>query len=204
MSAWVARRLRFLMKLAKLSLRVLGTAFWTSAALTTCEPSELLTAKVREYAVQAVHKICRSSPKQVTEGGGLRCWERVISAQATPTCLKNGHALLLFLGQTPSKKANRNSPGFWASESESSRIMQTVLEKCLKWEIAVTDTQERSLTGMIDQGFLPFLNLYPWGNASDEDFEPATDLFRAYLKAVRPLIIVCLGHEVNSYIYDQN
>ena len=41
----------------------LGTAFWTSAAQTTCERSEMLTAKVLEYAVQAVHKITRISPK---------------------------------------------------------------------------------------------------------------------------------------------
>ncbi len=81
--------------------------------------------------------------------------------------------------------------------------MLTMLEKFLLWEIALTSNQENAAADMIDQGFLPFLNPYPWGKAGKEDFEPATDLLRVYLQAVRPLIIVCLGHEVNSHIYNR-
>ncbi len=128
----------------------------------------------------------------------------MITAQATPRCLNNEHTILLFLGQTPSKKANRNSPGFWASESETSKIMLTMLEKFLQWEVALTSNQENGVADMIDQGFLPFLNLYAWGKPGKEGFKPATDLLRVYLQAVRPLIIVCLGREVYFHIYNRN
>jgi len=107
--------------------------------------------------------------------------------------VKNEHALLLFLGLTPSKKANRNSPGFWASESETSKIVLTFLERFLQWEVTLTSNQETGVADMIDQGFLPFLNLFAWGKPGKEGFEPATDPLRVYLQLMRPLIIVCLG-----------
>jgi hypothetical protein len=103
----------------------------------------------------------------------------VITAQATLRCLKNEHTILLFLGQTPSKKANRNSPGFWASESETSKIMLTMLEKFLQWEVALTSNQENGAADMIDQGFLPFLNLYAWGNPARRVLSPP-QIFFAY------------------------
>jgi len=112
--------------------------FWTAAAQATREPSKPLTLKVRDYAMQAVHEISRVSPKQGTEGGGLEHWAKVSTTQATPRCLKKEHAILLFFGLTPSKGANRNSPGFWASESETSKIM---LERFLQWEVALTSNQ---------------------------------------------------------------
>ena len=107
----------------------------------------------------------------------------MITAQATPRCLNNEHTIVLFLGQTPSKKANRNSPGFWASESETSKIMLTMLEKFLQWEVALTSNQENGVADMIDQGFLPFLNLYAWGKPGKEGFKPATDLLISRIPA---------------------
>ncbi len=61
--------------------------------------------------------------------------------------------------------------------------MLTMLEKFLQWEVALTSNQENGVADMIDQGFLPFLNLYAWGKPGKEGFKPATDLLISRIPA---------------------
>lgn len=176
----------------------LGTRLISFGVRATQEAPVAFKQTICEYARKAVLQRYGALPKGVKDASGSEQWTRAIVDQATPKVLKNGRAILLILGHSPPTKAIKTSLGFWECDCESSRILLALTKQLTLWETELGVIQPNSVTDIVNEGFLPFVNLYPRGEKQGNNFESATDLLRTYLRTVRPLIVLSLGHEVCS------
>jgi hypothetical protein len=181
-------------------LQNLETRFISMGAQMTQEVSLTSRMAIRNYAQKTTSKTYESPKKPATGIADLSDWSKAVADQATPGILKPGRAILLIVGNCPPAKTVKIPVKIWNSDSESSKVLLATVQQFIQWEEVVGDAQKIKAVDVAKNGFLPFVNLYPQGQTGENNDESATNLLRTYLQAVRPLMVLCLGHEVNSTI----
>ena len=88
-----------------------------------------------------------------------------------------------------------NTP-FWKSDSELSKILLNAIECLGHMEGESNDAQEANAECLVQEDFLPFVDVYPAGYPTQIAFEPAVNLLRSYLHVVRLSGIYYMGKEV--------
>ena len=173
---------------------------WTSRrSSATQEISYQRRIAIRDYACKMRLQASTSQLEQrirTTIPQDSQNWANMISEQATPKVLHNGRSLLLIIGHSPPFKELNTLRSFWKSDSETSKILLNSIDCLGKWEGELNDAQETNAELLVQEGFLPFVNLYSTSRPTQIAFEPAVSLLRSYLQVVRPLIIFCMGKEV--------
>jgi hypothetical protein len=171
----------------------LGTEFFATAAQMTQEISPTSRLAVQRYAQESAAKNYEKTVVSTTRITDATTLAKVLTDQATSRVLKNGRAILLIVGLCPPAKSVKSPMSFWKSDCESSRILLATVQQFVEWEEVVADGQAANSAAT---RFLPFVNLYPQGRAEEEKTESATALLQTYLQALRPLMVLCLGHDV--------
>ena len=174
----------------------LGTKFFATAPEITQEISPTSQLAVQRYAQESAVKDYEQTVVSTTRGADATALAEVLTNQATSRVLKNGRVILLIVGLCPPAKSVKAPVSFWKSDSESSRVLLAMVQQFVKWEEVIADGQASPAANFATTRFLPFVNLYPRGRAGEEETESATSLLQTYLQALRPLMVLCLGHDV--------
>lgn len=174
----------------------LGTRFFATAAQMTKEISPTSRLAVQRYAQESAAKNNEKAVVSTTRVADAAALAKVLTDQATSRVLKNGRAILLIVGLCPPAKSVKASMSFWKSDSESSRILRAIMQQFVIWEEGVTDGQTSTAANFAKTRFLAFVNLYPQGRAGEGKTESEPALLQTYLQALRPLMVLCLGHDV--------
>lgn len=124
--------------------------------------------------------------------------EACLLRQATPTVLSIGCALFTTMA-TDIGQDDHDDSEFYHSGRRSAEVVNACFDQIEHWEKPDGSPFKRGATkAMSNDGYLPFVDLFPWFRKDDHDFGNAGQLLLSYLNATSPLIVLTYG-QLPSY-----
>lgn len=126
----------------------------------------------------------------------------MISDQATPISIVNGHVVTILLSDRPPKRSIAgNEPFFDPKYSISGHLLCDTISRLEAWQSGMNLWESKSFVGEI-----PFVNVLPWisRNVEAEGLRSGFTQLNCYLNTTKPLITIVLSKDTTIGLFSQH
>lgn len=157
--------------------------------------------QLRVYAKEVCHYANENS--STTLGKSSRRMtartEQMLIDQGTPTCLRDGSAVMVTLGSNLGDDHDDEEESFFKAGGRSADAVSLVYNHFGHWEAGtMRQSYDHGMTHSLAKlHHLPFADVFPWFTKHRDDYKAASQFTCAYMKAVRPMVVSSYGSMVS-------